>query len=272
MHSLFRLDGKTVLVSGAAGILGSEYAKMCLEAGAKVALLEINEARLEELVATLEQSFDKSRIFAATADCSCEDDVESGFSGALKAHGSIDVVINNATAPIDTPEAFFAPLPEFTLAEWRRQNEVNLDGYFLMARAAVKAFLAKEIPGGSIVHISSIMGVMGHDKRIYEGAFYEGNNINTPVAYSTAKAGVLGLMRWIATEYADQGVRSNAIAPGGISSGQNDEFMAKYGARIPLGRMGERTELPGAMLFLASDASSYVTGQCLMVDGGLSAW
>lgn len=158
------------------------------------------------------------------------------------------------------------------MKEWRRQNEVNFDGCFLVAREAVKAFLAKPVQGGSLIQISSIMGMMGHDKRIYEGAEYEGNAINTPVAYAAAKAGVLGLMRWVAVEYADQGIRSNAIAPGGVASGQNEEFMARYNARIPMGRMADRSELAGAMLYFASDASSYVTGQCLLVDGGLSAW
>jgi NAD(P)-dependent dehydrogenase (short-subunit alcohol dehydrogenase family) len=272
MKTPFQLDGKTILISGAAGILGSQYARSCLDVGANVVLLDVKKERLDELQSELEQSNCRNRIWAQIADCSSETEINRGFAEATSVFGSIDVVVNNATAPIDSAEAFFAPLTDFTLEEWRRQNSVNLDGYFLLARAAVKSFLSKQKPSGSIIHISSIMGVMGHDKRIYDGAEYEGNSISTPVAYAAAKAGVLGLMRWIAVEYADQGIRSNAIAPGGVYSGQNEAFLQKYGARIPLGRMAEPDELPGAMLYLASDASSYVTGQCLMVDGGLSAW
>lgn len=266
------LEGKTILITGGGGILGSEYAKTCLEAGASIAILEISEERLEIQHRDLVQNFDGSKILSIRCDCSNENDVTRAFEQTRSHFEKIDVVINNATAPIDTAEAFFASLTDFTLSEWRRQNTVNFDGCFLVAKEAVKAFLAKPETGGSLIQISSIMGVMGHDKRIYEGALYEGNKINTPVAYSAAKAGVLGLMRWIAVEYADKGIRSNAIAPGGVSSGQNEEFMRRYGARIPMGRMADRDELSGTMLYLASDASSYVTGQCLMVDGGLSAW
>lgn len=272
MTQLFSLEGKTVLITGAGGILGSEYVKTCLEAGGNVAILEIAEERLETLTDEMARLHGADRVLGIKCDCGDEDEIVAAFAQTRDRFGAIDVVVNNATSPIDTAQAFFAPLTEFSLKEWRRQNEVNFDGCFLVAREAVKAFLAKPETGGSLIQISSIMGLMGHDKRIYEGAEYEGNAINTPVAYAAAKAGVLGLMRWIAVEYADKGIRSNAIAPGGVSSGQNAEFMGRYGARIPMGRMGERGELPGAMLYFASDASSYVTGQCLLVDGGLSAW
>lgn len=272
LMSQFSLQGKTVLITGAGGILGSQFADRCLEAGASIALLELSTERLNSLHEDLSKQYEAERILAIPCDCSQETDISSAFQQTQNQFKQIDVVVNNATAPIETAEAFFSPLTEFTLSEWRRQNQVNLDGCFLVAREAVKAFLDKKITGGSLIQISSIMGVMGHDKRIYEGAEYEGNSINTPVAYAAAKAGVLGLMRWIAVEYADQGIRSNAIAPGGVSSGQNDDFMGKYSARIPMGRMAEREELPGSLLFLASDASSYITGQCLLVDGGLSAW
>lgn len=272
LMSQFSLQGKTVLITGAGGILGSQFANTCLDAGASVALLELSTERLDTLYENLPKQYKPERILAVPCDCSQEANISSAFQQTQDRFNHIDVVVNNATAPINTAEAFFSPLTEFTLSEWRRQNEVNFDGCFLIAREAVKAFLNKDTTGGSLIQISSIMGVMGHDKRIYEGAEYEGNSINTPVAYAAAKAGVLGLMRWIAVEYADQGIRSNAIAPGGVSSGQNDDFMEKYSARIPMGRMAERQELPGSLLFLASDASSYVTGQCLLVDGGLSAW
>jgi NAD(P)-dependent dehydrogenase (short-subunit alcohol dehydrogenase family) len=125
---------------------------------------------------------------------------------------------------------------------------------------------------GSIVHTGSIYGLMGPDHRIYEGSEYLGSTISSPPVYSASKGGVIGLTRYLATYWAKDGVRVNAVTPGGIQSGQNDEFQKRYGARVPMGRMAQADEVAAGVLFLASDASSYVTGQNLHVDGGLSAW
>jgi len=125
---------------------------------------------------------------------------------------------------------------------------------------------------GSIVNTLSIYGIVGPDQRIYEGSSYEGRAINTPAIYSASKAGLWGLTKYLATYWGGNGVRVNAITPGGVFSGQNDVFVDRYSARVPLGRMAHKNELCGALVFLASDASSYVTGQNLVVDGGLTAW
>lgn len=268
-----RLADKRVLVTGAGGILGSRFADAVLSEGGKIVLAEVNSERLKEIHEQMTARHKKENILAISCDCGNEEEVVRAFAKVEKDFGGVDVVINNATAPIKNPKEFFANLTDFSLEEWRRQNSVNLDACFLVAREAVKSFLKKKDgSGGSLIQMSSVMGVMGHDKRIYKNALYEGNAINTPVAYSTAKAGVLGLMRWIAVEYADKKIRSNAIAPGGIFSGQNDEFVDRYSARVPMGRMGRDTEITGALLYLASDEASYMTGQCLLVDGGLGAW
>ena len=125
---------------------------------------------------------------------------------------------------------------------------------------------------GSIINTLSIYGIVAPDQRIYEGSSYEGRAINTPAVYSASKAALLGLTRYLATYWAERGVRVNALTPGGVFSGQNETFVRRYSARVPMGRMAEREEMCGALVFLASRASSYVTGQNIVVDGGLSAW
>jgi NAD(P)-dependent dehydrogenase (short-subunit alcohol dehydrogenase family) len=125
---------------------------------------------------------------------------------------------------------------------------------------------------GSIINTLSIYGIVAPDQRIYEGAFYEGKAINTPAVYSASKAGLWGLTKYLAAYWGASGVRVNAITPGGVFSGQNDAFVQRYSARVPLGRMGQREEMAAAVVYLASEASSYVTGQNLVVDGGLTVW
>jgi NAD(P)-dependent dehydrogenase (short-subunit alcohol dehydrogenase family) len=125
---------------------------------------------------------------------------------------------------------------------------------------------------GSIIQTASIYGVMAPDQRIYQGSQYNGRAINTPAVYSASKAGVIGLTRHLATYWSEHGVRVNTLTPGGVASGQNSEFDRRYSARVPLGRMAEADDMVGAAVFLASDASRYVTGQNIVVDGGLSAW
>jgi NAD(P)-dependent dehydrogenase (short-subunit alcohol dehydrogenase family) len=145
-----------------------------------------------------------------------------------------------------------------------------VDGTFLVSQAFGAAMAASG--GGSIIQTLSIYGMLAPDNRIYEGATYEGRAIGSPAVYSAGKSALAGLTRWLATYWAGSGLRSNAIVVGGVEDRQNDTFKRAYGRRIPLKRMARREEIVGAALFLASDASSYVTGQCLFVDGGLSAW
>jgi NAD(P)-dependent dehydrogenase (short-subunit alcohol dehydrogenase family) len=141
---------------------------------------------------------------------------------------------------------------------------------FLVAQAIGSAMAARG--AGSIIQTASIYGLLAPDQRIYEGSEYNGRPINTPAVYTASKAGVIGLTRHLATYWGPRGVRVNTLTPGGVSSGQNNTFSQRYSARIPLGRMAEADDLVGAAVFLASDASRYVTGQNLIIDGGLSAW
>ncbi|MCL6446064.1 MAG: SDR family oxidoreductase, partial [Alicyclobacillus sp.] len=157
------------------------------------------------------------------------------------------------------------------LEQWRNVVSVNLDGMFLVAQA-VGNQLIKQGTGGSIIQTSSIYGIMGPDDRIYEGANYLGVAINTPAVYAATKAAVVGLTKYLATHWAKYGIRVNTLVPGGVESGQNDTFINNYAHRVPMQRMAQPHELVGAVVFLASEASSYMTGHSLIVDGGLHAW
>ena len=165
---------------------------------------------------------------------------------------------------------FFAPLEHFSDETWRDVMHVNLDAMFYLARD-IGTRMAKR-QSGSIIQTASIYGVVAPDQRIYEGSEYMDMEINTPAVYSASKAGVVGLTQYLACYWAKDGVRVNTLTPGGIESGQNDIFKEKYSNRIPMGRMGQSEELVGALIYLASNASSYVTGQNLIIDGGLTAW
>jgi NAD(P)-dependent dehydrogenase (short-subunit alcohol dehydrogenase family) len=152
------------------------------------------------------------------------------------------------------------------------ENNVRECGRYVSCRPSRGRPDAKTGAGGSIIQTASIYGIVSSDKRIYEGSFYLNRQISNPAVYSTSKAAVVGLTRYLAANWGDVGIRVNALVPGGVESGQNEAFKTRYSARVPLGRMAKADEMVGALIYLASDASSYVTGHCLVVDGGLSAW
>jgi len=184
--------------------------------------------------------------------------------------GPIDVLHNNAASKTGRPEDFFAPLEDYSLQTWREVMAVNIDAMFLVAQAVGSRMAERGC--GSIIQTASIYGLLAPDQRIYEGSVYEGRAINTPPVYSASKAAVIGLTRHLATFWATRGVRVNTLTPGGVESGQNPTFQTRYADRVPLGRMAKAEEMVAALVFLASDGSSYVTGQNIVVDGGLSAW
>jgi NAD(P)-dependent dehydrogenase (short-subunit alcohol dehydrogenase family) len=181
------------------------------------------------------------------------------------------VLHNNAASKSTDLAAFFAPFEDYSLDQWREIMSVNIDAMFLCAKTVGRRMIDQG-SGGSIIQTSSIYGIRGSDKRIYEGSFYLDRQISNPGVYSTSKAAVVGLTKYLAAYWADRGIRVNTLTPAGIESGQNETFKQRYSARVPLGRMARADESVGALIYLASDASSYVTGQNIVVDGGLSAW
>ncbi|WP_148255170.1 SDR family NAD(P)-dependent oxidoreductase [Aidingimonas lacisalsi] len=269
-RDLFDLSGRVAIVTGGAGILGRHFCLGLAEHGANVVVADVDGGAAEAYAGELESKTGVSCIGMA-CDVACESSVERLAAATLEHFGRIDVLHNNAASKSDDLEAFFAPVEEYSLAEWRKIMAVNLDGVFLVSRTVGKRMIELG-RGGSIIHTGSIYGHLGSDSRIYEGSEYLGTAINTPPVYAASKAGVAGLARYLATQWATHGIRVNTLVPGGVESGQNDIFQSRYSQRVPLGRMAQVGDLVGASIYLASEASRYVTGQSLFVDGGLSAW
>ncbi len=266
----FNLDGKTAIVTGGAGILGRHFCSGLADAGANIAVVDINFEAAKNIANAITIQFDVKAI-AFECDVASESSVKKMVESVLNEFGEINILHNNAAGKSNNLDAFFADFEDYELNQWKEIMSTNLDGMFLVAKHVGKA-MKKQGKGGSIIQTSSIYGVMAPDQRIYEGSYYLNRQINSPAIYSASKAGVIGLTKYLATYWAKEGIRVNAITPGGVESGQNDTFKEKYSSRIPLGRMSQPDEMVGALIFLASDASSYVTGQNIIVDGGLNAW
>lgn len=268
--SLFNLSGKVAVVTGGAGFLGKHFCRGLVEAGASVVIVDVNSVEVSKIAAEINSNH-PGRALGVTADITSESDVSEVVAKTVGEFQRIDILLNNAAGKGSSHDAYFAPFEEYTLTQWRTVMAINIDAMFLMAQAVGRQML-RQGDGGSIIQTSSAYGIMGPDNRIYEGSWYLNRQINTPAVYSTSKAAVVGLTKFLATYWAQKNIRVNALVPGGTESGQNEVFQQKYGARVPLGRMANAPEIVGAVLYLASDAASYVTGHCLVVDGGLNAW
>ena len=262
----FDLMGEVFVVTGGGGILGKHFTNALVGRGARVAVADRN--------------LDKARWVADGAGrCGPGEarayEVDVGNAGSLRKLrtdvevdlGPVTALVNNAAAK---SERFFEPFESFPLEDWQSVLRVNTTGAMLACQTFGAEMAQRR--SGNIVNVLSIYGIVAPDQRIYEGALYEGRPINTPAVYSVSKAALLGLTRYLATYWADKGVRVNAITPGGVFSGQNEAFVERYGNRVPMGRMARAEEMCGALIFLASAASSYVTGQNIIVDGGLTVW
>lgn len=269
-HNLFDLTGRVAIVTGGLGILGRGFCEALAAFGAHVVVADLDDEGARRYAREITE-VSGIPCEGWGCDVASEDSVAALVDKTVERFGSIDVLHNNAASKSDDLAAFFAPAEDYSLAEWRKIMAVNLDGVFLVSRAVGRRMIDQG-RGGSIIHTGSIYGHLGADPRIYQGSEYLGQAINTPPVYAASKAGVAGLARYLATLWAEHGIRVNTLVPGGVESGQNHEFVARYSQRVPLGRMGNADDLVGALIYLASDASRYVTGQSLYVDGGLSAW
>lgn len=269
-RDLFELNGKTAIVTGALGILGRRFCRGLAEFGANVCAVDLDGAQCAAFASELSREYE-GQFLGVACDVASAESVAAMVHAVLDKFGTIEILHNNAASKSPDLDAFFATTEEYSLAEWRRIMSVNIDGMFLVAQAVGRQ-MQTQGSGGSIIQTASIYGLLSSDKRIYEGSHYLGRQISNPAVYSASKAAVVGLTRYLAANWGDMGIRVNALVPGGVESGQNDTFKARYSARVPMGRMAQGDEMVGALIYLASAASSYVTGQCLVVDGGLSAW
>jgi NAD(P)-dependent dehydrogenase (short-subunit alcohol dehydrogenase family) len=266
MRSEFDLTGRTAIVTGGGGILGQGFCEVLARHGARVAVVDVDQASAQKTVDLINKD-----AIAVACDVSSPSSVAAAVARVVSVFGTVDILHNNAATKTGNLADFFTAFEDYRLETWREVMGVNIDGMFLMAQAVGKQMIAQG-HGGSIIQTASIYGVAAPDQRIYEGSQYLGRPINTPAVYSASKAAVIGLTRYLASYWGSQGIRVNTLTPGGVESGQNDVFSRKYSARVPLGRMARTDEMQSALLFLASDASSYVTGQNLIIDGGLTCW
>ena len=272
----FDLQGKTALITGAAGLLGIEHAAALLESGASVVLTDVRADELDKAVTKLTAHGPKERILTELLDVSSPEAVRR-VADSLQAKGKrVDILVNNAAIDPkmkgDQGVLETSRLEHFPLDQWELQVAVGLTGAFLCSQV-FGAAMAQDGKGGVILNVASDLSVFAPDQRLYrKDELPESLQPVKPVTYSVIKAGLIGLTRYLATYWADAGVRCNALSPGGVFNGQGEEFVLRLSKLIPLGRMATHDEYRAAIQFLCSDASSYMNGQNIVMDGGRSAW
>lgn len=272
----FNLAGKSALITGAAGLLGMEHAAALLASGATVILTDIGKDALAAAHTKLIQHFDSKKIITILMDVAKPAAVRAVATQIATKDLRIDILINNAAIDpkVKSEHGIMesSRLENFPLEQWELQVSVGLTGAFLCSQV-FGAAMAKDGKGGVILNIASDLSVFSPDQRLYwkEGLAADMQAVK-PVSYSVIKAGLIGLTRYLATYWSDKNVRCNALSPGGVFNGQDDEFVKRLSSLIPLGRMAAIDEYRSAIQFLCSDASSYMNGQNVVVDGGRSVW
>jgi NAD(P)-dependent dehydrogenase (short-subunit alcohol dehydrogenase family) len=272
----FDLTGRTALITGGAGLLGVEHAAALLEIGATVVLTDICGATLKKARAALSGDVDSPRVLTRVMDVGSLDMIAATARELEDAGRRVDILINNAAIDpkVEGQDGLSeaSRLESFPLDQWDLQLKVGLTGAFLCSQVFGGA-MAKDGNGGVILNIASDLSVFSPDQRLYrqEGLPEELQPVK-PITYSVIKTGLIGLTRYLATYWAGRGVRSNALSPGGIFNGQAEDFVHRLTTLIPLGRMAARDEYRAAVQFLCSDASSYLNGQNIVMDGGRSVW
>lgn len=271
MTETFDVSGRTMIVTGGAGLLGREYGRALVAAGANVVLADIEVRDVQRIAEALDGP---GRALGIRVDVADERSVAELVDGTQARFGRIDGLVNNAavnpTADRQGTGRLALSFEDYPLDLWNASLSVNLTGMFLCTRAVAPVMRAQR--RGVIVNVSSTYGLAGPDQRLYQREGDDAPRQFKPVDYSVTKSGVIGFTRYLAAYWADAGIRVNTLTPGGVRNDQSPEFVRRYAARTPLRRMAERHEYCGALLFLLSDASSYMTGANLVVDGGWTAW
>ena len=270
----FDLTGRVAVVTGGVGLLGSEFCRTLAEAGAAVAVVDLNAAQCASIAGGLTKA--GYQALGVVTDITNPESVNAMVSQVAATFGRLDVLVNSAALdPKFDPQAVskgIAPgtFEEYPLDQWNAALNVNLTGAFLVTQACVKQMLAHG-KKGSIINICSTYGLNGPDQRIYRKA--DGSQpAFKPVYYTVTKAGIVGFTKYLASYYMETEIRVNMLTPGGVYNNHDELFVKNYSAKTILGRMARKDEMNGALLFLASDASSYMTGNNLVVDGGWTAW
>ncbi len=271
-REMFDLSRLVVLLAGGAGGIGRRMAKALAQAGAEVIIADRDEDLCRELAQTLADETGGS-LAGAGLDVTDEESVNSLFARVGREQGRLDGLVYNVMAK---PGGYYRPFEQYSWDTWREVVNGNLGGAFLCCREAGKLMVPAR--RGSVVLTASVYGVAAPDQRIYQGCSPAGNiyggsdPLNCPAAYTASKGGLIALARHLAALWGPAGVRVNCLTPGGVYDGQEEAFHQAYKARTPLGRMADFNDFNGALLYLLSDASRYMTGANMVVDGGWTAW
>jgi len=260
--NIFDLNGKVALITGGAGLLAVEFAIVLSEYGAKVILADLDLDECDKKVTDLHNK----NIHAVKLDVTSKEEWDKVAHDIYEKYGSLDILVNSAAYTNKTKnDSFNNTFENTTLESWNQMLNVNLTGSFLGCQSVAK-YMRKN-NSGSIINISSLYGVVSPNHKMYPGT-----GIVQPVAYTVSKHAVMGLTKYAATWFAEDNIRVNSITPGGVFDGHDDLFLERFGQLSPNGRMTKKEELGGALIYLASEASSSVVGHNLVVDGGWTVW
>ena len=271
----FDLTGRVAIVTGAAGLLGPQHARALLEAGAHVVVSDVNETALEATRRHLAAEFGQTLVSAVTLDVTNPTSVTAARDEILRRCGRIDILLNNAAIDpkvrSDGAHREMSRFESFAPEQWALEVGVGLTGAFLCCQC-FGSWMASN-SGGVILNIASDLSVIAPDQRLYRrDDRQEDEQPVKPVTYSVIKTGLVGLTRYLATYWAARGVRVNALSPGGVFAGQPEPFVRRLTQLIPMGRMADVAEYRATVQYLCSDASAYMTGQNIVIDGGRSVW
>lgn len=270
----FSLKNKIIIVTGGAGLLGEMHAEAILEAEGTPIILDMNQERIDEVVQRLKDKY-KKELSGYTCDITKKEKIEEILNIVLKNYGRLDGLVNNAAnnpkIGKDQNSKTLERFENMSLDFWNKDIEVGLTGTFLCCQVFGNYMASRK--AGVILNFASDLAVIAPDQRLYrqEGLAEDSQPVK-PVTYSVVKTGVLGLTRYLSTYWAENNVRVNSISPGGVFNGQDEVFLGRVSERIPLGRMANRDEYKSSVVYLLSEASSYMTGANLVIDGGRSVW
>ncbi len=269
----FDLTGRVAVITGGAGLLGLKHGEAIAEMGGIPVLLDLNGDGAEERAEVLSATYGGPAM-GLGVDITSPVQIERARDTIIGKFGGIHILINNAAnnpKMENRDDKDFSRLENFPLETWNQDLAVGLGGAFLCAR--VFGSVMADAGQGVILNVASDLGLIAPDQRLYrQDGLADGLQPVKPVTYSVVKSGLIGLTRYLATYWADRGVRANAIAPGGVFTDQDDAFVQRLSNLIPLGRMADQDEYKAAVAFMVSDASSYMTGSVLAIDGGRSCW
>lgn len=274
LENMFRLDGKIIIVTGGIGLLGKRYSEAIAAFGGTPIILDLLENEIKDFTEELNNAYNVNST-GYVVDITDENEIKKNVVEVIKTYGRIDGLINNAANNPkieDTAGDNFSRLENFSLDNWNTDIDVGLKGSFLCSKYYGHE-ISKNPVGGSIINISSDLGLIAPDQTLYiEDGLPEEKQKVKPITYSIVKTGIIGLTRYLATYWATENVRCNAICPGGVENNQPIDFLEKVSKKIPMGRLAKIDEYQGTIVWMLSDSSSYLNGAIIPIDGGRTAW